>query len=141
MDNDFKRLEEKQKLANLQIDKRLSEIENSLEGLKTEFGSISSEMDGIKSQKKKEIEEIMALTNSFDSNPLSKDVEQLKKSFEEFRNIVGSGNSSKLKDFETDLAHLFYDMKNLKLIIDEIKVRLFNLERNIKKNPFPVVIE
>lgn len=141
MNEELKRLEEKQKLTNLQIDKRLAAIENFLEGIKTEFGSLSSEIDGIKSQKKKEIKEIMALANSFDSTSFSKDIEQLKKSFEEFKDIVGSENTNKLKEFDINLAHLFYDMKNLKLIIDEIKVRLSNLERNIKKSQFPVVIE
>lgn len=100
MEEEIKRIEEKQKLTNLQIDKRLSELEMSVDRLTTEIenvlsiketgktvesissfevNSIKDDIERIKQMRKEELQQIASLAEKYETGIESKEFHDLMK--------------------------------------------------------------
>lgn len=177
MDEELKRLEEKQKLTNLQIDKRLSTIEIFLEELKGQFENLSTLQDlnaqmeqfsrdfhnlkeeivNLKLERKKDLEQLNSMTQSFDMSVLT-DIRELKNTIDILRSqiedkvkylesmqqqLIGLEERGKLPQCDTQFKRIFSNLNSLVDRIDTIQKRLDILEKNfIAKKIFePIILE
>lgn len=170
MDDEFKRFEEKQKIANFQIDKRFSMMENTLDELKSSFESISTgvtekDMDEVMrkiSEIKKEDDDqsvqLKQFAEGFDDTKIIEEFENLARSFTELRlrfeekvrdverlqeQLVGIERRGKLPQCENGFEDLKYKVT---LILDKVK-SLENKVNNFEKLDMsrkisqPIIIE
>ncbi len=100
--NELERFENKQKLTNLQIEKRFVQMEEALDQIKTKIEKVSvledipdkigkdvsetkEQFESLKEEKKKEIEQISALVESIDIGSVKKEIIELKNNISEFK--------------------------------------------------------
>ncbi len=164
---ELKRFEDKQKLANLQIEKRLVDLEKSLAEIKTElekvtvlenmpenvtdiakdFHSLKEDVEEIKKEKKEDVEQISALVDSVDISGLKKEFNELKKKVEDFTNRfeeemkalrIIEDQMLKIQRSE-DLHDILIKLKQAETKIDSVNLRLSSVEK--KKLSEPIFIE
>ena len=100
--NELERFENKQKLTNLQIEKRFVQMEEAFDQIKTKIEKLSvlenmpervekdvslakEQVETMKDEKKKEIEQISDLVESIDIGSVKKDIIELKTQVSEFK--------------------------------------------------------
>ncbi len=132
MDEELRRFEEKQKLTNLQIDKRLALIENAIEDLKTKIETLN--VPNI-SNARELLTEIKDMREHFDREV--KKIETLQNA------LLGLEERGKLPQCDSSFANLDYDTRLLKEKIVDFQKRLRALEKNFIafRISQPVVVE
>lgn len=169
MDDELKRFEDKQKVANFQIDKRLSMIENSIDQLKSAIESISDATPGevdkvsreVAAVEKEEIaqrREMNKIIHGIDSSKLMDDFSDLKSSFTELRirfeekvnevsmlqeQLVGFERRGKLPQCENGFDELEYKVRLLSDKVTNLEKKIDNIERDefAKAASQPIIIE
>ena len=165
MDDELKRFEDKQKIANLQIDKRLAMIENAIDELKTGVESISANSSsGQVSKLEKEVssikkdEEDHTKKGGFNYLDIVMDFDELKRSFTDLRvrfeekvsevvslqeQLVGFERRGKLPQCENGFAELEYKVKFALEKLDMLEKKISYLERVNFSNAVsqPIIIE
>ena len=170
MDEELKRFEEKQKLTNLQIDKRLATIENNLDEIRSSFESISTgvtERDideitrKIADMRREELDqnvELKKIAENFDSSKVIEEFERLKESFTQLRlrfeekvkevenlqeQLVGIERRGKLPQCENGFEDLKYKTELLTNKVASLERKVKDLEETdfSRKMSQPIIIE
>ncbi|MBU5557640.1 MAG: hypothetical protein QW751_01460 [Candidatus Aenigmatarchaeota archaeon] len=122
MNGELQRLEDKVKLANLQIDKRLATLEIEIETLKKEVRNIKEEFVAMKSGQKAPQPIVQSVTVA-DINELAEQFKELRTAFMEMRLRL------------TNLP-----AEDLKPAINELAKRLETLEKQVATSN-PIILE
>ncbi len=170
MEEDLKRFEEKQKIANLQIDKRLSMIENILDELKSSFESISTgvterdidsltkRISDIKKEESDQSSQIKQIAEEFDSSKIIQEFENMKDSFIQLRlrfeekvrdvenlqeQLVGIERRGKLPQCQDGFENLKYKVTMLTEKLTSIEKKMDDLQKIdfSRKVSQPIIIE
>lgn len=170
MDDEFKRFEEKQKIANLQIDKRLSMMENTLDELKSSFESISTgvterDIDAItrrlsemKKEESDQSAQLKQLAEGFDTSKIIEEFDGLKRSFTDLRlrfeekvrdvellqeQLVGIERRGKLPQCEDGFEDLKYKITLALNRLESLEKKINEFERIdfSRKVSQPIIIE
>jgi len=162
--NEIERFENKQKLTNLQIEKRFVIMEEAFDQIKTKLEKVSvlenmptkiekdalvtkEQIESMKDEKKKEIEQISALVESIDIGSVKKDIIELRNQVSEFKKRfdqeIGVLQILEKKVQDTSSGDKFHELmikiKEAESKTDSFGVRLSSLER--EKLAQPIFIE
>ncbi len=130
---EFKRLEEKQKIANFEIEKRFAKLEDIMDSLqnrspKANNGSFSKDLQ--------------ELRNSF--NDLRKTIEAKIESIETIHlQLLGLEKQGKFVQIDTAMANFDFQFKSTQTIIEDMQRKINFLEKEMEtlRSDRPIVLE
>ena len=156
MDEEIKRLEEKQKIANFEIEKRFVKMEQTIDELKTKIEKISElenvpkevsnveedidktkeHIKSMEEQNKKNLDQITALIDALEVDTLKNEIGELKKRLDtELKAVqIIEKQFEEIKNTSKS-GELFAAIKDIETRLDNIDLRLTSLEREKVTQP------
>jgi len=147
--DDFKRLDDKMKLANLQIDKRLAMIEEEISILQGKLRNVTEEVVALKSSHKAQQAPSITASDMADFADQLKHLREVTEEMAEMKPVQAVPDISELMGQFRELKSAFNDMRekflamptaDLKPTIDALSQRVASLERQIVASS-PMVLE
>ena len=147
--DDFKRLEDKMKLANLQIDKRLAMMEEEISILQGKLRNVTEEVVALKSSHKAQQAPSITAGDVAEFSEQLKHLREVTEQMAEVKPVQAVPDISDLVGQFRELKSAFNDMRekflampteNLKPTIEALSQRVASLERQIVASS-PMVLE